>query len=42
MAALGLANLWGLPAIGLYLASGSVATLIALTLDRNRQRKALK
>jgi MFS family permease len=42
LAALGLASLWGLPAIGLYLASGSIATLIALTLDRNRQRKALK
>ena len=37
LAALGLANLWGLWAVGLYLASGAVATLIALTIDRNRR-----
>ena len=38
LAALGLASLWGLPAIGLYLASGALATLLALTIDRNRRR----
>lgn len=38
LTALGLASLWGLPAIGLYLASGAIATLLALTLDRNRRR----
>lgn len=41
LAALGLANLWGLWAVGLYLASGAIATLVALTLDRNR-RLAMK
>ncbi|ATC32191.1 MFS transporter [Caulobacter vibrioides] len=39
LAALGLASLWGLPAIGLYLASGALATLLALTLDRARRRR---
>lgn len=38
LAALGLASVWGLPAIGLYLASGALATLLALTIDRNRRR----
>lgn len=37
LAALTLANMWGLWAIGLYLASGAAATLIALTVDRNRR-----
>lgn len=39
LAALGLASLWGLPAIGLYLASGALATLLALTIDRTRRRR---
>jgi MFS family permease len=39
LAALSLASFWGLPAIGLYLASGAIATLVALTLDRNRRLK---
>ncbi len=46
LAALSLASFWGLPAIGLYLASGAVATLIALTVDRQgrlrAERKAAK
>ena len=41
LTALGLATLWGLPAIGLYLASGAIATLVALTIDRNRRRARL-
>ena len=40
LAALALASFWGLPAIGLYLASGAVATLIALSLDRRRRIRA--
>ncbi|MBO9710285.1 MAG: MFS transporter [Caulobacter sp.] len=40
LAALALASLWGLPAIGLYLASGAIATLIALTIDRRQRLKA--
>lgn len=42
LTALGLATLWGLPAIGLYLASGAIATLVALTIDRQRRLKAGK
>jgi MFS family permease len=42
LAALSLASFWGLPAIGLYLASGAIATLIALTIDRQKRLGAQK